>query len=243
MSRSLTKEMRVATREVHKLSDALVNAKLAFALNSALVWCDGLLVFYEIFKFLEENVSQQILPVEYHRTEQFEKDISFFKGCDDWRKTYKVREPVQQYLNHLYEINERNPLLLIAYVYHLYMGLLSGGQILSKKRKIANKFKANFSEQTNDHVLGSNVTSFPNKSVLELKNNLRSTIDEFSQNFDDDLRHELIEESKKVFELNNVIISSVQGVGAQLRKNLRNFLGCFLLVVLSIYLFIKMWRI
>ena len=30
MSRSLTKEMRVATREVHKLSDALVNAKLAF---------------------------------------------------------------------------------------------------------------------------------------------------------------------------------------------------------------------
>lgn len=30
MTRSLTKEMRVATREVHKLSDALVNAKLAF---------------------------------------------------------------------------------------------------------------------------------------------------------------------------------------------------------------------
>jgi len=156
---------------------------------------------------------------------------------------------VQQYLNHLYEINERDPLLLIAYVYHLYMGLLSGGQILSKKRKIAKKFKANFSEQRNDgnddDVVepGSHVTSFPNKSVLELKNNLRSKIDEFSQNFGDQLRHELIEESKKVFELNNVIISSVQGVGAQLRKNLRNFLGCSLLVVLSIYLFIKMWRV
>lgn len=216
------------------------------ALNNNDVWCDGLLVFYEIFKFLEENVSQQILPTDYHRAEQFEKDIQFFKGCEDWKKTYKVREPVQQYLNHLYEINERNPLLLIAYVYHLYLGLLSGGQILSKKRKIANRFKANFSEQRNDEDVvepGSNVTSFPHKSVLELKNNLRSTIDEFSQNFDDDLRQELIDESKKVFELNNVVISSVQGVGAQLRKNLRNFLGCFLLVVLSIYLFIKMWRV
>lgn len=30
MSRLLTKEMRVATREIHNISDALVNAKLAF---------------------------------------------------------------------------------------------------------------------------------------------------------------------------------------------------------------------
>lgn len=30
MSSLLTKEMRVATREIHNISDALVNAKLAF---------------------------------------------------------------------------------------------------------------------------------------------------------------------------------------------------------------------
>ena len=30
MSRSLTKEMRTATREIHNISDGLVNAKLAF---------------------------------------------------------------------------------------------------------------------------------------------------------------------------------------------------------------------
>jgi len=140
MSRSLSKEMRLATREVHKLSDALVNAKLAFALNNNDVWCDGILVFYEIFKFLEENVSQQILPLEYHRAEAFEKDIQFYKG-NEWQKTYKIRPAVQTYLNHLYEINERNSLLLIAYVYHLYMGLLSGGQILTKKRKLAKKIQ------------------------------------------------------------------------------------------------------
>lgn len=30
MVNSLSKEMRIATREIHKISDALVNAKLAF---------------------------------------------------------------------------------------------------------------------------------------------------------------------------------------------------------------------
>jgi len=236
--------MRVATREIHNISDALVNAKLAFALNNNDVWADGLLVFYEIFKFLEENVSQHILPLEYHRTEQFEKDLDFYKGSD-WQKVYKPRESVQHYLKHLNEINEKNPILLIAYVYHLYMGLLSGGQILSKKRKIAKKFKGNFSEQRDDEGFepGSHLTSFPNKSIVELKNNLRHTIDEFSKDFDEHLRQELINESKKVFELNNEIIASVEGVGAQLRKNLRYFLGCVLFVVLSIYLFVKMWHV
>lgn len=208
------------------------------------MWADGLLVFYEIFKYLEENVSNQILPEDYHRTEQFEKDLEHYKGAD-WQKTYKVRDSVQKYLNHLYEVNERNPILLIAYVYHLYMGLLSGGQILSKKRKIANKFKRNFIEQRDDNGVepGEYLTSFPDKSILELKNNLRHKIDDFSKDFDDTLRLELIEESKKVFELNNEVIASVEGVGKQLRKNLRNFLGCVVLVSLCAYLFIKMWHV
>lgn len=208
------------------------------------MWADGLLVFYEIFKYLEENVSNQVLPEDYHRAEQFEKDLEHYKGSD-WQKTYKARESVQKYLNHLYEINERNPILLIAYVYHLYMGLLSGGQILSKKRKIANKFKQNFIEQRDDSGVepGEHLMSFPDKSILELKNNLRHKIDDFSKDFDDKLRHELIEESKKVFELNNEIIASVEGVGEQLKKNLRNFLGSVLLVSLCAYLFIKMWNV
>lgn len=201
-------------------------------------------MFYEIFKYLEDNVSNQILPEEYHRTEQFEKDLDHFKGRD-WQKTYKVRESVQKYLNHLYEINEKNPLLLIAYVYHLYMGLLSGGQILAKKRRISYQFKRNFSEQRDDDGIepGAHLTSFPQKSMLELKNNLRHKIDDFAKDFDQELRHELIEESKKVFELNNEVIASVEGVGEQLRKNLRNFLGCMLLVTLSVYLFVKMWHV
>lgn len=138
-------------------------------------------------------------------------------------------------------------LIQIAYVYHLYMGLLSGGQVLSKKRKLATKFMSSFKEQRpfDESVIepGCHLTSFPNKSILELKNNFRHTIDDFTADFDESLRHQLIEESKKVFELNNTIINSVEGVGATLRRNFFNVSGYALLVALSVYLFIKMWHV
>jgi heme oxygenase 2 len=217
------------------------------ALNNDGVWSDGLLAFYEIFKFLEENVSAIILPVEFHRTSQFEKDLEFFKGRD-WQKTYKIRPSVQKYLNHLYEVSEKNPLLLIAYVYHMYMGLLSGGQILSKQRKIASKFKfmnrfREQKEETDEVQPGTHLTYFPDKSIFELKNNMRHNIDAYTKDFDEKLRGELIEESKKVFELNNEVIASVEGVAAQLQRNAINFAGILLLVLLSYYIFIKMWHV
>ena len=75
---TFVKEMRVATREIHNISDALVNLKLGVAMSQVRgidkgihytiqidfmrvklfvyqdsVWAEGLLVFYEIFNFLE----------------------------------------------------------------------------------------------------------------------------------------------------------------------------------------------
>lgn len=72
-------------------------------------------MFYEIFKFLEENVSTQILPEEIRRLEQFEADLEHFKGRD-WKKAYIIREPVQKYLEHLNEINDKNSLLLVSLI-------------------------------------------------------------------------------------------------------------------------------
>ena len=67
-----TKQMRKATREIHDISDALVNAKLGIgnivllfdsvnlnlyenfspAMSDNSIWAEGLLCFYEIFKIL-----------------------------------------------------------------------------------------------------------------------------------------------------------------------------------------------
>lgn len=143
-------------------------------------------------------------------------------------------------MKHLKNIQEDNPTLLIAYVYHLYMGMLSGGQILHKKRQMANKlniFSSKTSEEGEENI-GANVTTF-SKSISTLKTNLRHRIDEFTSDFDLELRQQLIEESKKVFELNNEVIRTVEGV---LKQNLK-LLGFLIIFILSIYVFLKMWLV
>ena len=59
-------------------------------------------------------------------------DLAFFYGSN-WAENYTVRSEVQIYLDHLQEIEKENPYLLVPYIYHLYMGLFSGGQILQAK--------------------------------------------------------------------------------------------------------------
>lgn len=182
-----------------------------------------------------------VLPPEYHRTQQFEEDLKFYKGCD-WEKMYKPRESVVKYLKHLNHIKETNSLLLIAYVYHLYMGLLSGGQILAKKRQITSKFSWNKEQRDESEEYiepGTSLTSYPGQSIIQLKNNMRSVIDNYVKDFDENIKQQLVMESQKVFELNNEIIRTVEGVTKQ---NLK-LLGYILLIILSFYIFMKMWTI
>lgn len=113
------KRMRKATQEVHAASDALVNAKLAFGkivfwvvfpnllvifnffnagFSNNLVWADGLLVFYEIFRYLEEamnrlhntKVGDLKISSLCNRTEAFELDLEFYLG-KDWKNNYEPR--------------------------------------------------------------------------------------------------------------------------------------------------------
>ncbi|XP_065078986.1 heme oxygenase 1 [Ochlerotatus camptorhynchus] len=226
---SFTKEMRVATRDIHNVSDALVNAKLAFALYDSAVWAEGLLIFYEIFKYLEQNVSHDFLPEEYHRTQQFEEDLQFYLGTD-WKAKHQPRKEVCDYIKHLEKIQRENSNLLVAYVYHLYMGLLSGGQILQKRRNISKKFNP-FASKGKE---GAALTTFEDHSIYELKQKMRKTIDDFGVRLDDDTKMQLIEESRKVFEMNNEIIKTVKGVN---RANLKT-LGYILLIIVA-YLILK----
>lgn len=215
--------MRKATRDIHKISDALVNAKIAFGnwefispktinegfhpsgLSNNKVWADGLQIFYEIFRFLEQHTPVEWLPIEYHRTAAFESDLAFYLG-EDWQSEYTVRESVHKYLNHLEEIKDKNSKLLIAYVYHLYMGLLSGGQILQKKRKLMNSIV-----RGNDE--GCAVTSFEGHAIGDLKKRMRDLVDDLGNEWDADIKDEILKESRHVFELNNEIVSSVEGAG------------------------------
>lgn len=196
------------------------------ALSDNDVWADGLLVFYEIFRFLEENVPEDLLPREFHRTKAFESDLTFYLG-ENWKQNYEIRDSVKTYLKHLYDIKTHSPLLLLAYVYHLYMGLLSGGQILQKKRSL-NPLNSGENE-------GETVTHFDGHTIAELKKTMRNLVDSKALEFDESMKILLIAESKMVFHLNNEIVRSVRGVN---RVSLRKF-GIVLAVVIGIFYLLR----
>ena len=92
-----------------------------------------------------------------------------------WLRTHNLRQRVisqfhrkirpkalVKYIDHLKHIAEEDePLLLVAYIYHLYMGLLSGGQILSKKRQ--------FFGSDDGKVKGTAVTTFEGIHIMHTK--------------------------------------------------------------------------
>uniref|UniRef100_A0A2A4K4E4 Heme oxygenase n=1 Tax=Heliothis virescens TaxID=7102 RepID=A0A2A4K4E4_HELVI len=136
-----TTRMRKATRKIHNISDALVNAKFALSLRDEEVWGGGLFIFYHIFGFLEDAKERLHMPdfdklfvnKALYRKKAFEDDLTHYLG-ENWRSIPKAMA-LENYIEHLQELERSSPQLLMAYVYHLYLGLLSGGQILAKKRR------------------------------------------------------------------------------------------------------------
>ncbi|XP_063707657.1 heme oxygenase 2 [Culicoides brevitarsis] len=231
---TFTKEMRISSRKEHRISDDFINAKLAFAMHNNDVWSEGLLVFYEVFKFLENHLSYDILPKEFRRTEAFEQDLSYFLG-PHWQENYQPRKEVQNYLDHLVKITNTNSTLLVAYVYHMYLGLLSGGQILQKKRKLVQKIFPKPDDEVN--APGCAVTTY-DVAIGDLKTQLKEIIDNLAKNWDENTKQAILEEGKKVFQLNNELVRSIKT-----NKETYKLLGYFLLFILTILFFYVMWNL
>ena len=93
------------------------------------------------------------------------------------------------------QIEGDNPYLLISYIYHLYMGLLSGGQILSKKRSI-------FGSSQKKGGPGNATTEFgPELPIGTLKKKLREATNRVAEDLD--------EETKKAILVNSSLYVSL----------------------------------
>lgn len=193
------------------------------ALSDNAVWSEGLLVFYEVFKYLESNVPETLLPKNMHRRAAFEADLDFY--LIEWRKDYEPREAVKRYIDHLDTIKAKNPVLLFAYVYHLYMGLLSGGQILQKKRALAGRWG-----KVDDSNVGRMVTTYPpEQSIADMKTKMRSIVDGLSETWDEEFKCEFLRECKCVFELNNQLVQTIKSADKVGRKRLAFILGLIII--------------
>lgn len=115
------------------------------------------------------------------------------------------------------------------------MGLLSGGIILRKKRELMNRIMP---FKSPDKLDGNHVTDFNNRSIYQMKMNMRKTMNEIAETMDDNIKKLFIEESKKVFSMNNEIIRSVEGAGVAILKKIILIIGIicmFLFFIISYY--------
>lgn len=241
--RLFTAEMRSSTRSVHDASDKLVNLKLGLSLSDSAVWYEGLLVFEPVFRFLESALDRHKdsllgeLDIEgMRRTEALKKDLDHFYGeKSDWKTDSESRPAVKKYIDHLKEVEDENPYLLTSYIYHLYMGLLSGGQILSKKRSF-------FGSKQKNGEPGNATTEFgPDLPIGTLKKRLREATNRIAEDFDEATRQAVLAEGEKVFQLNIEIIRSISGVDEIFRRKMLIFFSISA-VVTAIILYLVFGR-
>ncbi|XP_063897290.1 heme oxygenase 1 [Helicoverpa armigera] len=234
-----TTRMRKATRKIHNISDALVNAKFALSLRDEEVWGGGLFIFYHIFGFLEDAKERLRMPdfdklfvnKALYRKKAFEDDLTHYLG-ENWRSIPKAMA-LENYIEHLQELERSSPQLLMAYVYHLYLGLLSGGQILAKKRRV-------FGDENSKTVTYTDkVTDFTGTDISQLKKDFRQAMNEIADKMTEEEKEAFIEESNQVFVMNNLIVNSVGGQN----KVLYNLLYKFSAVVLVVASVIAAYRI
>lgn len=139
------------------------------------------------------------------RAAAFEKDLAHYRG-DDWKRGYEIRPAVEEYLSHLGKLEDADPYLLVAYVYHLYMGLLSGGQVLKAKKKVLMMGSRALSREEAIMSFGGG------KTTAAMKAELRSATNRIAAELDEETREKILVEGVTVFEMNNAIIGSVRGV-------------------------------
>jgi len=238
-----SQRMRAATRNIHNKSDALVNAKLGVTMSDDSVWAEGLLVFYEIFKFLEESLAAHcdsligdLLIPGMARTEALESDLAHYLG-EGWKEGYVVRPEVLSYLAHLKKLDQENPYLLIPYIYHLYMGLFSGGQVLRATRFLSMSSISGSGGEEGDKP-GNSVTTYGDVTIGSLKKQLRKAINDLADELDVETKEAILVESVAVFEWNNVIIGSVKGVDRVLKRRLLKLLIAVILLLLFLFAYV-----
>merc|ERR1712071_406598 len=178
---TFVKQMKKATQEIHDLSDAMINAKLGIAMTDDKVWAEGLLYFYEIFKFLEEaldrlgHTSLSEFDVEgMRRTKQFKADLDFWYGEDWMNNVYVPDESVANYIEYLKELEKDNHNMLAAYYYHLCWSVLWRSNSAQKKR---NGSKTQSSQVTADSKKGQTVTDFGEIPIARLKRQMIEAVE------------------------------------------------------------------
>merc|ERR1712168_1440183 len=136
-------KMKKATRSVHDLQDATIQALFVATLyvgGSQDLWFQALARFELVFNELEDCLDCQkklsAWDIPGMRVSQYIKeDLDAYYGKE--RKFNSAA--VNTWIAEIRKIRFDQPMLVTAYIYHMYLGLYSGGRILRHKFKLKGK--------------------------------------------------------------------------------------------------------
>nr|XP_009857539.1 heme oxygenase-like [Ciona intestinalis] len=236
---SFCDELREKSSKAHAKSDKLMNVKLAVALTDTSLYSQVLGDFYAVFNAIEngiiENEENEYIKQLWHpafgRVSFFERDLEFYLGSQ-WKRLLTPSDAAMEYVSHIEDITENEPILLVAYVHTMYLAIFSGGFIL--KKIIKTTLNLNESEGVNifDTAEG--------ESRLKLKQLIKTRIN--AMDFDRSTKDLIIQEKLDIFAKNNQIVSNLKPKISSFKRLL--LLVCLVLVVLCVlgYALLKMFR-
>eukprot|EP01118_Nematostelium_gracile_P008314 TRINITY_DN2754_c0_g1_i1.p2 TRINITY_DN2754_c0_g1~~TRINITY_DN2754_c0_g1_i1.p2 ORF type:complete len:182 (+),score=46.73 TRINITY_DN2754_c0_g1_i1:186-731(+) len=134
------------------------------------------------------------------RSKKFEQDLEFYYG-KGWEKV-PPSKIARDYAQWIVDISNKEPLILIAIIYHLYMALLAGGQIIRGWAKRSMRLP--------EHD-GTNIFEFDTGDIplRQFFRRYRARVNEIQVR--ENLIDEMAKEGTKIFEKNNQIIQSLDG--------------------------------
>ncbi|CAL8462315.1 g1848 [Coccomyxa elongata] len=208
-STPLVDRLKQISRSSHNVSNGLVMARLAVACTDENLYTRALQAFWFIHTSISEAVEKHKdhpalksiaqLSARADRKAAFEADLRFFRG-EAWRTRMGAPSaPVKAYMDHITDISEKDPVLLVAHAYTQQMALLAGGQRISK-----------LISSTLPKVTGSegvSVFAF-REPVSQLKNDYCDAVNALTDVLDEENLERILQEHVQVFELNNRVIGS-----------------------------------
>ncbi|KAH3673042.1 hypothetical protein WICPIJ_009928 [Wickerhamomyces pijperi] len=255
---ALANRINSATRSAHNKIDRSVSTKFVVALRDGKIYRQGLQAFYHVFKNAEIEINRLMNDKEsgkageilrefwnptFARTEALEKDLLYFYNNQREKFENPIREEQIEFAQHIHQVCQEKPHLILAYCHVMYLALFAGGRLMKSSLSKATGIFPTLPGQTIEDVSknGTHLFKFDcdddeslrlsYKRDYELATRLKLTELE---------KLEIIEESKYIFDQNFKMIEELeiynrQKITGKLSYKVLNY-GYYVAVVVLILL-------
>lgn len=215
---ALANRINLETRALHNKTDKWVTLRFALALRDYRIYRQGLQSFYHVFATIEKNLYQElnssgeysellskIWKPEMARRERAEQDLLFYYDDDKTKFMTPIMPAQIEFVNHINEVVQEKPYMLIAYLHVMYLALFAGGRVMRSSLGRATGLFPQKDGLKHDEVvkMGTNFFHFevPDEETFRLL--YKRDYELLTRNdLTESQKLEIIEESKYIFEQN-----------------------------------------